>query len=364
MRLDELLDPNKAVYFYRQRRGQTGSQLPPVAAELHWTSNCNYDCFHCSYGSRRKTKSYLTKDVISHLVEDLIAMQCQAVYLSGGGEPTVMPKWDEYAGKLIDNGVEVALITNQIAIKPKSYEVVRKMNYVAVSVYSTYENRYKKITGSRFFEEQFLLPEKIKTSDSDVIVGARCVISEINYDEVYEIYQAAINSGFDYIIFIPVVDYEGRNVELSRQWAEQVSADIKEKLELYDVNRTNVTSLVSKQVSHYDRKDYRDKLPVNSPEGCKAIQVRTGVFINYDGGVYLCQPDIGDKKLEIGNLFEDRFSEIWNSEQHLQVIGELDQRYNKGRCEKCRSIGFTHCMYEEDAKMLTGIEFKNPDPFL
>ena len=135
--LDILLNPNKIIPHYDNRYGSNKSILGPISAEFHWTSNCNYDCTHCSYGSRRQTTNYLKEDIIESLIQDLTDMDCKAVYLSGGGEPTIIKKWDAYAKQLIDNDVEVALITNGVAIRDKHIEIVRKMNYIAISVYST-----------------------------------------------------------------------------------------------------------------------------------------------------------------------------------------------------------------------------------
>jgi radical SAM protein with 4Fe4S-binding SPASM domain len=361
--LDQLLDRKKIIPFYRERKAANFSALPPVSVEFHWTSNCNYDCVHCSYGSRRKTKDFLDVNTIESLVDDLIDIGCKAVYLSGGGEPTIVKGWDQFSNKLIDHGIEVALITNGVAIKEKHLSAVRRMNYIAVSVYSTIRERYKKITESNFFEGQFSLPLSLKAESTKTIVGARCVLNDINFDEVYLIYKEAIRSGFDYIIFIPAVDYEGRGVVLGNDDVDVVRNIILDKMELFDLDRTNIRSLINRGVEHYEKNDYRLSLP--SPvSGCRAIQIRSGAFVNYDGGVYLCQPDIGNKELEIGNLREQTFKEMWNSKRHQEVIHLLDSRYDEGSCKNCRSIAFSQALYEEEAGLADDGVDLILDPFL
>ena len=345
--LDALLNTNKIIPHYEGRIDVDKKNIFPISAEFHWTSNCNYDCIHCSYGSRRQTTSYLKSDIIEALIQDLINMNCKAVYLSGGGEPTVIKKWDQNTEQLVSGGLEVALITNGIAVLDKHIDTVRKMNYVAVSVYSTQEERYKEITESKFFDRQFSLPKKIKNSKSSTIIGARCVLNKINYDELYEIYCATIDAGFDYIIFIPAVDYEGAGIFLEDRWIEHVQNDIKEKFDNFDHTRTNVKSLLKKKVKHYSD-NYLGDMTNASLESCHSLKVGTGAFFNYDGGVYLCQPDIGNKELEIGNLNDKRFIDIWNSDRHYEVIKMLNKRWSGGNCKNCRSIAFNkaindHC---------------------
>ena len=342
--LARLLNPNKIIQHYEDRVSDKINQSP-ISAEFHWTSNCNYDCVHCSYGSRRQTANYLNNDIIENLINDLIEMRCHAVYLSGGGEPTIIKKWADYADKLMAHNVEVALITNGVAVQEKHIATAQNMNYIAVSVYSTKEDRYKEITGSKFFQQQFTLPKKIKNSSSEVIVGARCVLNKINYDELYEIYCSVIAAGFDYIIFIPAVDYEGRGVILEEQWVELVKKDIEKNINKFDHRRTNVKSLLNKSVSHYYKTGYLDYFSNNTMK-CEAIRMGSGVFFNYDGGVYLCQPDIGNRELEIGNLNDDRFINIWSSPQHKEVVGMLNERWSNGNCKNCRSIAFNKAIYD------------------
>jgi len=347
-KLDDLLNPRKIIPFYIERKDLFQKELPPVAVELHWTSNCNYDCLHCSYGSRRKTKGYLSNDIVNKLIEDLIDVGCKAVYLSGGGEPTVMKGWERHAEKLMNNGVEVALITNGIAIKDDFLNVVRRMNYVAVSVYSTYEDRYQNITGSRFFDKQFAFPEKIRSRSSSAVLGARCVLNEHNYDEVYEIYEKTIGSGFDYIIFIPAVDYEDSGLSLDQDKVDSIIESISSDYDRFDHDKTNVVKLIEKSVLHYKGGGYRENIDVPM-NGCKSVQIRSNAFVNYDGGVYLCQPDIGDKRYEIGNLNDSDFIEIWNSDGHSRVQQLIEDRYDGGACVNCRSIALNDAVYKYES---------------
>lgn len=363
--LKELLDRKKVVPFYRRRASGDQSILPPISVELHWTSNCNYNCVHCSYGTRRQVVSYLRSDTIDRLLDNLIDIRCRAVYLSGGGEPTVLKGWDQHSDRLMDHGIDVALITNGIAIQEAQLTTIRRMNYVAVSVYSTIESRYEKTTESNCFADQFSLAEKIKSKSAKTIVGARCVLNNINFDEVYSIYKKTIESGFDYLIFIPALDYEGRGIVLESGPAKKVQKIIEANIDLFDHDKTNIQSLMSKGIKHYMGGDYRSFIHVPLA-GCKAIQIRSGAFVNYDGGVYLCQPDIGNKELEIGNLRDMEFKELWNGDRHKEVLSYLNNRYNDGLCRNCRSIEFNQAMYEEDIGLIDGDLIFEPsmDPFL
>ena len=68
--------------------------------------------------------------------------------------------------------------------------------------------------------------------------------------------------------------------------------------------------------------------------------MRSNVFINYDGEVYLCQPLIGNKEYSLGNLNEHRFLDLWNAKRHREVIAKLHEKFAKGACENCRAISY------------------------
>ncbi|WP_233706684.1 radical SAM/SPASM domain-containing protein [Helicobacter marmotae] len=313
------------------------NSLPPIALEFHWCASCNYNCIHCSYGQRRQNKSRLSHEVITQTIEDLKTLGTKAVYLSGGGEPTTLSKWESYAQSLIDSQIEVALITNSVAIKPQHYELLRQFNYIAVSVYSTKEEQYKAIVGANHFQGQFELPSKLKVADSKLIVGARCVINSINYKEIFNTYQKAMQKGFDYIIFIPAVDYEKRRIDLSQEQKEDVLNQIEKGLSQINPATTNLLNVRNNGISHYGA-SYLPKLKKSVI--CNAIMMRSNAFVNYDGEVYLCQPLIGDKLYSLGNLNEKRFKDLWNSPRHNEVIARLHEKFAKGACENCRAISY------------------------
>lgn len=359
----QLLANEKYLPLYDARKGRSAEAIPPIAVELHWTSDCNYDCMHCSYGSRRQAKGRLSSDQIQSVIDDLISMKVAAAYISGGGEPTLIKNWNAYASQLIDGGVEVALITNGAALSKSHLDALRRMNYIAVSVYSTDKDEYHKITDGHFFDRQWSLPELIKgDGDSQTIVGARCVINKVNYRNIVSICLQAKKAGYDYIIFIPAVDYEAKEVGLDPHEQKEVLRLISENIAIFDQKFTNAIKLLERSASHYIKTDYR--IGMCAPDaGCSAIQIRANAFVNYCGGVWLCQPHIGNPAFSIGSLNNATFSEIWNSTRHQKIINDLNSEFSAGHCKNCRSIALNRIADEfnrGNVKILEGII----DPFI
>ena len=339
-----LLNPNKFIPIYLERKNVDPLSLPPVAVEFHLTATCNYNCYHCSYGLRNKKRIFLPEDIIEVLVDDLIDMKIKCVYFSGGGEPTTLKNWDKYMDRLLNSGIDISLITNAALIKDEHLPLIRRINYIAISIYSTKEDIYKKITGGNSFSTYFTLPKRIKAEPHRCIVGARCVINKFNYQDIFDLYLKAMDSGYDYIIFIPAIDYEKRGVALTDDQIDFLKNMVEKNLDKIDNKKTNLLRLYKKSFSYY-------KVDKNYKIGCQAVLLRTNAFVNYDGGVWLCQPLIGQDMYCIGNLYEKDFRQIWNSDRHIQVINELAERFKRGGCDDCRAIAFNESVISFENSM-------------
>ncbi len=340
-----ILNNNKFIPIWLQRESlglKAYDKLPPYSVELHLTSVCNYDCYHCSYANRRKSAVYLKQEIINGLIDNLInSTRAKGVYFSGGGEPTTLKNWDLYIKRLLENNIEVSLVTNGSLIKPQHLPIISNLNYIAISIYSIKSETAKKITGSKKIEHSFLLPEEIKKHSGKTVVGARCVINRFNYDEIIDIYNKAIDSGFDYIIFIPEIDYENRGVCLTMEQVNKMRELVWSSS--IDNKKANLELLAKNQFNYYPQADNKE---IFNHIDCQAIKLRTNAFVNYDGGVYLCQPHIGNKTYCIGNIVNKRFEDIWNSEKHKKVIDSLAKQWARGHCLNCRSIGFNKTIHE------------------
>lgn len=335
--LKTLLNSEKILPHYISAQNKNCNSLPPIAVEYHWCSTCNYNCVHCSYAQRRKSNQCLSQEVVSKSVGDLIKLGVKAVYLSGGGEPTTFKNWELYSQMLLEENIELALITNSILIQESNVEMLRKFNYIAVSIYSDEESQYKQITNSNQFKKQFALPKLLKIPDSNLIVGARCVINSINYKNIFKTYKKALDSGFDYVIFIPAVDYEKKKIDLTDEQKKYILEQIESNITKIDSTNTNLLNIKKNKIQHY-QETYIDKFA--NKRGCDSISIRSNAFINYDGNVYLCQPLIGNIEYSIGNINKNDFKHIWNSSRHKEVIEKLNKKFEKGECENCRAIGY------------------------
>ncbi|SLM30963.1 putative Predicted protein [Desulfamplus magnetovallimortis] len=342
--LENLLTPTKFLPFYLERKNLADFQ-PPYSVELHLTAKCNFKCLHCSYAGRNKSRKQVPKEITDQLINDFCSsIKPKGIYFSGGGEPTTMPGWEDSLSKCIDAKIHTALITNGSLLKKKHQNLLSRLHYIAISIYSITPSIHHAITGSKAFSAQFDLPNMIKhyaknTLDkTNTVVGARCVLNEQNYLETHKIYHAALEAGYDYIIFIPAIDYEKRGIALSKNQISRLTSILENSF--FEPQKTNLPKLRSRGFGYYPLKDNNDTTETLHKNLCYAVKLGCTAFVNYDGKIYLCQPNIGRIETSIGDINKKRFSNIWGNIRHKNVISELCKEWQNGKCSNCRAVAY------------------------
>lgn len=341
--LTELLTPTKFLPVYLERKS-LGRIMPPHSVELHLTARCNFRCLHCSYAKRNAERAQVPPELADRLIADLTGpLRPQGVYFSGGGEPTTMSGWEEYMARCLDAGIQTALVTNGSLLREKHWGLLARLSYMAVSIHSPEPATHARITGGPGFAAQFTIPGKVKAAGTGVIVGARCVLNGENYAQALGIYRAAMDAGYDYVIFIPAVDYEARGLALPHeqtQTLERIAAEGD-----FDEDATNFKALARRGFGYYAS---GPGVPgtVRDAGDCHATRLGATAFVNYDSQVYLCQPNIGRREMAIGGLRKEPLSVSWGGVRHRAVIEDLCGEHRAGGCVNCRALAYNRAVYE------------------
>ena len=126
-----------AMDSYRNRTGRT-----VISTHISPEGSCNLACPYCSV-SKRKRNFRIPMETIMDYVIKLKSRGLKAVILTGGGEPTLYPYFNELVTWLKDEqGLSVALITNGTNVNKVKQDVWNKFSWVRVSInfFENYEN--------------------------------------------------------------------------------------------------------------------------------------------------------------------------------------------------------------------------------
>jgi MoaA/NifB/PqqE/SkfB family radical SAM enzyme len=105
----------------------------PISTHISPEGSCNLKCSYCSV-TKRNQHSRLSLDTIKQYIKDInIKNSLKAVILTGGGEPTLYPQFDELLEFLYSINLKVGLITNGTNLIKHSTELLNKLTWMRVS---------------------------------------------------------------------------------------------------------------------------------------------------------------------------------------------------------------------------------------
>lgn len=108
----------------------------PIVMHIMPTSKCNLKCNFCSVKDRKNHETLdFEKDIIP-VVDQLKERGLKAVILSGGGEPTIYPQFEEMINYLDSKNLDIGLITNGTKLNNQLSNTLEKLTWVRISINS------------------------------------------------------------------------------------------------------------------------------------------------------------------------------------------------------------------------------------
>ncbi len=136
------------VKFWRHQEAmesyRDGTGRSVISTHISPEGACNLKCPYCSV-TYRDTHQRIKLSVIQKYVTDLKSRGLKAVILTGGGEPTIYPQFNELVQWIKAQGIKVALITNGTQAKRVEAATWACFTWVRVSlnVFPDWENKIR-----------------------------------------------------------------------------------------------------------------------------------------------------------------------------------------------------------------------------
>ena len=320
-----------------------GKQIVPSQVQLIISDLCNQDCTFCSYRSESGFSSEDFAEGINHnpnrkiptekvleILDDCAAMGVKAIQFTGGGEPTVHPDHIRIFEHAQNIGLQTALVTNGIKIKP--HKVFERMEWVRVSLDAGTLETYNRIRKSNLFQKAL---DSIKyLSSLNPTVGVGFVVTTENYNEIYQAALIAKNLGADYIRLSAVFSTAGIVPY------EPIYGIIREHINKAHTLENDTFSIVDLFGDRIE--DLRQGRPDYSFCGYQQFNVYIGGNLK----VYRCCTTSYTHHGEVGDLSHQRFSEWFKDREPL---------YKSFDARSCH-----HCQFRDKNKIINFMLQKQP----
>lgn len=300
-----------------------GERPAPIYVRVKPTNICNQKCYYCAYADNNvfnertvDNRESIPWDIMQGLIDDFIDIGVKGVTFTGGGEPLCYKNILELLEKVQSSGIDYSMITNGQALKGDVVEPLRFAKWIRISLDAGSDKTYNSIRGVNTFDRVLSnINEFADNKDKTCTLGINCVISENNFNEVFEICKSVKDAGANNIKLSPMV---ANGVSIS-----EYHSKIKDEV-LNQINRAK-TELTSDSFHVVDK--YTGDLRVTEDfektyNRCYIQEFFT--VIGADCKIYRCHQRAYTKAGEVGDLRERSFKELWYDKDFINHVRNYD----------------------------------------
>ncbi len=336
---------SKALY-HRNRLVRIAQRdfLPPVSVKIELMNLCNHDCHFCAY--RKIVQSSAARDILDtkrvlDLLDELADGGVEGVMFTGGGEPLLHPGLAEIFAKCRDRNLSYALITNGSRLHQLSDEDLGGMTWIRFSINAGNAQDYAKVYGVPTGRWDTVWKQVERTCQlartTTLTVGVSMVVTTLNLPAMENVAHKARQTGAHYVHLRPA--FRGPHTELHQQLSEAQIQDCLRRLQ-------DLTALEheSFRIFGVQRRFQEIQAPNHQHIHCRSTPLVA--YILPTGDVSLCTlvrtydfSKLTDNPF-LGNLYKDRFFDLWNTERHHKLIAQLSQ----SGCSRCHFAQYNRAL--------------------
>ncbi len=317
---DLILDGTKIAWHKsRLDAWEKGERIAPITIDMALTRACNYSCHFCYAMFQENDRKVITKKVIFDFLEDCAEIGVKGISFVSDGESTISPAFVDACKYGHELGLSMAVGTNAFVLtRNKAEQVLPYLTYLRVNFSAGERERYAKIMGckessfDRVCQNIKDMVEIKKQKKLDVTIGMQMVFMPEDSDQVVPLAKLGKELRPDYAVIKHCSDTEDAKLGVNYQ-------DYAKHYNLLE------------EAESYSDKDYKVvvKWSKIKDEGIRKYQRCFGapfmIQISGSGLVAPCGMLFNEKykKFHIGNIVDQRFKNIWASDQYWDVMNYL-----------------------------------------
>ncbi|CCK81673.1 radical SAM domain protein [Desulfobacula toluolica Tol2] len=293
-----------------------GERIAPITIDCSLTRRCSYNCVYCYGKLQANDEKEMTKDVIFSFLDDAAEIGVKAVSFVSDGESTCSPYLKDAVLKGKDNGLDMALGTNGYLLNQNELEdILPALTYLRFNISAGEVQRYAQIHGVSqkcYYRVIGTIQKAVqikKKNYLDVTIGMQMVLMPGFEDQILPLSKLGKKLGVDYLVIKHCSDDEEGSLGVDYSKYNNM-VDVLKKAETYSNETYQVSAKWSKIFSNGERK-------YSQCYGPPFILQMSG-----SGLVAPCGMLFNDKykKYHIGNIVEQSFKDIWQSDRYWEVM--------------------------------------------
>lgn len=315
-----ILDGTKIAWYQDKIRAwERGERVAPITIDMALTRACNYGCHYCYAMMQENERQAITKDVIFNFLDDCAEIGVKGISFVSDGESTISPVFIDACKRGHDLGISMASGTNAYVLtERKLYEVLPTLTYLRINITAGEPKRYAEIMGvpERFFHQvvqnirnMVRIKKELKLN---VTIGMQMVLMPQYKDQIMPLTKLAKDLRVDYLVIKHCSDNEDGFLGVDYSGYKEMYDKLREAETLSDNEFKTVV-----------------KWSKIEADGKRSYQRCYGppflIQLSGSGLVAPCGMLFNEryKKFHIGNICEQRFKDMFNSDRYWEVMNYL-----------------------------------------
>jgi radical SAM protein with 4Fe4S-binding SPASM domain len=290
----------------------------PIYIEVSPVGACNHRCTFCAVDYIGYKARMLNADILKDRLQEMGKLGVKSIMYAGEGEPMLHKRMAEIVLATKAAGIDVSFTTNATVMNQQFIEqALAATSWIKVSMNAGSAETYAKIhqTQEKDFQKVIdNLKRAVKHKRDhgiDCTIGAQTLLLPENAHEIETLAKLCRDEiGLDYLVVKPYSQHMFSETHMYENVDYKNYFDLADKFENFNTEGFNVVFR-----EHTMRKYVED--PAQRYTKCNATPF-TWAYIMADGAVYGCSAYLLDKRFEYGNIQEQSFKDVWQSERRRE----------------------------------------------
>lgn len=339
-------------------------RVAPLLIQLMWQNLCNHDCEFCSYrrsGNKNNElfndRQFISREKMLEILENCKEIGVKAIEITGGGEPSIYPYFEEGVRKMVEYGIDIGIVSNGSMFKEDWMKIMSpNLLWARISVDSGRKEDYMRIrkVGERHWDRAWKAVSNLRKHGShpEFTLGVGYVVTWDNYLGIKEGVRLAKENGAHNVRISAAftekfLDYYslGKVGQSTSDVIKRASEDANEAIQLYQDENFKVFNLFDERIDNMveAKQDY---------DFCMSKEVVC--VIGGDSKVYTCCSLAFNPRGLVGDIKDISFKDLWYSEKNNRFFSKHDPR----------KICNVMCLYETRNKNFLENRHRNPEEIL
>ncbi|HJP19834.1 MAG TPA: radical SAM protein [Nitrospinota bacterium] len=346
------IDGHKLLYHIpRVNAWLNKENIYPIYMEISPTGACNHRCTFCGLDFMKYQRRFLDTGLLKERLSEMGRLGLKGVMYSGEGEPFLHKEISDLILHTKESSIDVALTTNGVLLNESTAEkILGHVEWIKVSISAATKETYAKIhkTESDDFDKVVKnlsnAANIIKVKGYKCALGMQILLLPENSHEILQLAEIAREIGMNYLVVKPYSQHLLSKTNRYKQIKYNDYLYIADELKKFKTNHFSVIFRINTMKKWDESK--------RNYERCFALPFWS--YIDSGGNVWGCSAYLGDKKFLYGNIYENSFKEIWESEKRKKSLHWVEEELDVSNCR-------INCRMDEINRYLWKLTYEPPE---